>query len=200
MPARAFRAIFIPLIVCVFSLAAIGVFAQESSAGQDQAPDPITAMEQSLPLGEGAAQPVPAASAFSILRVILTLAVVAAAIYGIVFFIKKASRGSSAEDPFLKILASTPLGSNRGAYIISVGSKAWLVGAAENGVNLISEIEDQDILNAMLLENSRKSAEAPAGRLPNFRAMLRRLGMPVDSNAPGPDSIRRRSERLKGLK
>jgi flagellar protein FliO/FliZ len=142
----------------------------------------------------------PAVSVWGIFRVILTLAVVAAAIYGLVFFVKRAARGGRAQDPFLKILADAPLGANRGAYIIAVGSKAWLVGAAESGVSLISEIEDQDIINAMLLEDSRKSAETPTGRFPDFRALLHRLGMPTESNAPpGPEDIRKRRERLKGL-
>jgi len=83
--------------------------------------------------------------------------------------------------------------------VVSVGSKAWLVGASEGGVGLISEIEDKDILNALFLEDSRKSAEAPQGRFLDFRAMLRRLGMPVESGVPGAENIRKRRERLKGL-
>jgi len=218
LSAGAFRAFLITIIVCVFNLAPIGIFAQEDPAAlpaalpaamptapqteEAQAADPIAAAERALPLGEdgaGIAQPLPGASVWGIFRVILTLAVVAAAIYGIVFFIKRLSRGSAAQDPFLKTLASIPLGVNRSAHVISVGSRAWLVGAAENGVSLISEIDDQDILNAMLLENSRKSAEAPAGRLLDFRALLGKLGMKVESPSPSPESIRKRSERLKGL-
>ena len=217
MPTGVFRTLLLSLIVCIFNLAAIGIFAQEepatssaaspttSSAAQveeAQAVDPITAAERALSLddsGTGIAQPIPGTSVLSILRVLLTLAVVAAAIYGIVFFIKRLSRGSTAQDPFLKTLASTPLGLNRSAHIVSVGSRAWLVGAAESGVSLISEIDDQDILNEMLLENSRKSAETPAGRFPDFRALLGRLGMKVESSSPSPESIRKRSERLKGL-
>jgi len=132
----------------------------------------------------------------------LTLVVVAAAIYGVVFLIKRISRGNTSKDPFLKILASTPLGTNRSVHIISVGSQAWLVGAAEHGVNLIGEIQDKDILNAMLLEDSRRSADGggKAGRLPDFRSLLHKLGAPAASDAPpGPDNIRKRSERLKGL-
>jgi flagellar protein FliO/FliZ len=133
--------------------------------------------------------------------VLLTLALVAAAIYGIVFFIKRFSRGTAAQDPFLKVLAYTSLGNNRGAYILSAGSRAWLVGAAENGVHLISEIEEKEVLDAMLLEDSRRTAEAPAGRFPDFKALLRRLGGPADSGAPSdPANIRKRSERLKGMR
>ena len=176
---------------------------EETAVQEAPAVDPIIAREQALSLGDngaGAAVSPPAASALGIFRVILTLAVVAAAIYGLVFFVKRAARGGRAQDPFLKIVADAPLGANRGAYIIAVGSKAWLVGAAESGVSLISEIEDQDIINAMLLEDSRKSAEVPTGRFPDFRALLHRLGMPAESNAPpGPEDIRKRRERLKGL-
>ena len=210
LPVDALCVLFATLIVCVLLLVPFGAFAQETPSSETQeleftagqTTDPITAAELALPLGEdgtGVAQPVPAVSVLSIFRVILTLAVVAVAIYGIVYFIKRAWRGTATQDPFLKILASTTLGQNRSAHIISVGSRAWLVGAAENGVHLISEIEDKDILNAMFLEDSRKSAEAPTGPLPDFKAMLRKLGMPVESETPSPENIRQRSERLKGL-
>jgi flagellar protein FliO/FliZ len=183
------------------------IFAQEDPetptellGAEAQPVDPITAAERALTLedgGAGAAQPVPATSALGIFRVILTLAVVAAAIYGIVFFIRRMARGRAAQDPFLKTLASIPLGVSRSAHIISVGSRAWLVGSAESGINLISEIDDKDVLNEMLLENSRKSAESPAGRFPDFRTLLGRLGMKVESSEPSPESIRKRSERLR---
>jgi flagellar protein FliO/FliZ len=195
--------------LCLFNLSVIVLFAQEEPSGEETlvqeipAVDPIIAREQALSLGDngaGAAAAPPAASALGIFRVILTLAVVAAAIYGLVFFIKRSARGGANQDPFLKILANAPLGANRGVYIVAVGSKAWLVGAAESGVSLISEIEDKDVLNAMLLEDSRKSAEAPTGRFPDFKSLLQRLGMPMEPGAPpGPEDIRKRRERLKGL-
>ena len=156
-----------------------------------------------MPLGEnsntGGAITTGASSVLSILRILVTLAVVAAAIYGLVYIIKKASRGNTAKDPFLKILASTPLGPNRSAFVISVGTQAWLVGSAEHGVNLISEIKEKEILDAMFLEDSKKSAAAPAGKLPDFKSFLQRLGVQVESKTPGPDNIRKRRERLNGL-
>ena len=197
------------LVFIVFNLPVTALFAQEepssSEASVQETPtiDPITAREQALSLGDngaGVAATPPATSVWGIFRVILTLAVVAAAIYGLIFFIKRSARGGRGQDPFLKILASTPLGANRGAYVIAVGSKAWLVGAAESGVSLISEIDDKDVLNAMLLEDSRKSAEAPTGRFPDFKSLLQRLGMPMEPSAPpSPEDIRKRRERLKGL-
>jgi flagellar protein FliO/FliZ len=201
-------------ILCLFCVFSTALFAQDEPAPTPETPeeapaeDWITAAERALPLGDdtaGTALAPSPASALSILRILLTLAVVAAAIYGLVYVVKRFARAGMSRDPFLKILASAPLGANRSAQIISVGSQAWLVGVAENGVNLISEIGDKDAIDALLLEDSRRSADGgdggPAGgRFPDFKSLLRRWGMPVDSaTPPGPDSIRKRGERLKGL-
>jgi flagellar protein FliO/FliZ len=182
--------------------------AQESSgaAGEDQAirsdaPDPLVEREQRLTLQEGSAEaPVAPSSAGSIFKVVLTLALSAAAIYGVVFFLKRVSRKGEVRDPFLKVLAAAPLTPGRNVHIVAAGSRAWLVGASEGGVNLISEIEDKDLLNAMFLEDSKRDAgAAPGGRPLDFKAMLKRLGMQVQGGAPGADNIRKRRERLKGL-
>ena len=212
---RLFRAVCIFLFL--FPLIITPVFAQsgaQASVGQEaeadtiqsaEEPDPILAAERALPLGVPAPagdEQTPArapSSTFAIFRMLLVLVLAAAAIYGVVYIFKRASRRSEVIDPFLKVLASAHLGSGRYAHVVSLGSKAWLVGAAEGGVNLISEIDDKDILDALFLEDSRRSAEAGPGRFPDFKSMLRRLGMPVQSVTPTAENIRKRRERLKGL-
>ena len=163
--------------------------------------DPLKATERSLTFGEGApaAGQVSGPSVWSVIRMIIVLALVAAAIYGVVFLFKKASKPSPNTDPYLKILANTHLGANRYAHIISVGGRAWLVGSGEGGVNLISEIEDKEIVDAMLLDDSQKTEQAPAGRFADFKSILRRVGIKAQGRTPGADDIRKRRERLKGL-
>jgi flagellar protein FliO/FliZ len=171
--------------------------AEEPSPAQRILADEQTqTFDRSAPVPSGTAG---GPSIWSLIRMILVLALSAAAVYGVVFLIKKASKQTGPKDPFLKILATTHLGSNRYAHIIGVGSKAWLLGSSDGGVNLISEIEDKDILNAMLLEESQKSAEAAAGRFIDFKSILRRLGVRTDSGAPDASNIRKRRDRLKGL-
>ena len=222
LPARVLcTALF--LLILIFSV--INVSAQEDIAGDSQAEqaiqtpnpietpapaeDPNIAAQQSLAFGSPDAAAIPVASGvsiFGIFRVLLTLAVVAAAIYGLVYFLKfrRASRAGVEQDPFLKILASAPLVANRSVHVISVGPQAWLVGSAETGVNLISEIQDKDTINAMLLEDSKRLASgAPtsgaAGPLLDFKAILGKFGISAKPEGSGPDQIRKRSERLKGL-
>jgi len=138
-------------------------------------------------------------SIWDVIRMVLVLGLVAAAIYGIVFLFKRSAKQPVNSDPFLKVLANTHLGSNRYVHIVSVGEKAWLVGSSEGGVNLISEVEDKDTINVMLLEESKKSAASVSGRFPDFLGMLRRLGTPAANRNQGADEIRKRRERLKGL-
>jgi flagellar protein FliO/FliZ len=186
-------------------LLAVGVFAQIQSVSAQEEPsaieDRIRSVEQTLLIQETPAGQTFAAgpSIWTIIKTILTLAFAAAAIYGVVFFIKRSSKQTVSKDPFLKILAVTHLGANRYAHIVSVGGKAWLLGSSDGGVNLIGEVDDKDVINAMLLEDSRKSAEPQQGRFPDFMSMLRRLGLPAENSASGAEDIRKRRERFKGL-
>jgi len=164
------------------------------------AEDLLRAAEQVLVFDDVIDSPAPGTgpTTWAVVRMVLVLALAAAAIYGIVFFLKRASRQTPANDPFLKILANAHLGSNRYVHIVSVGNKTWLLGSCDGGVNVIGEIDDKDVINAMLVEDSRRGAYAP-GRLPDFLTMLRRLGTPAGTVSPGADEIRKRRERLKGL-
>jgi flagellar protein FliO/FliZ len=219
------RVLCTALVIWIFIFPAANVSAQDDQPAEpaietpnsvqtsapntpDPIEDPNKAAQQALTFGSGDGAAIPATpgvSVFGIFRILLTLAVVAAAIYGLVYFLKfrRTSRAKAELDPFLKILASAPLSVSRGVHVVSVGQQAWLVGSAENGVNLISEISDKDTINAMLLEDSKRIAAPPTtgigGPLLDFRAILGRLGISTKTENSGPDQIRKRSERLKGL-
>jgi len=139
-------------------------------------------------------------SVLILLRMVLVLALAALAIYGVVFFIKRISRPRENIDPNLKILARIPLSADSFAAVISLGAKAWLVGGGSGGVNLISEVDDAESLETMLLEDARKNAESK--RVFDFRSLLRfgRDGKKGSSQENSfVDSLREQRERLKGL-
>jgi flagellar protein FliO/FliZ len=197
-------------VVCIFllffSISVLRVSAQDEPVGQaseaGQAIDPYREAERGMAIGavdsEQAARGA-ASSGWAIFRTLLALIVAAAAIYGVVYLIKRASRRTEAKNPFLKLLASAHLGSNRYVHVVSLGSKAWLVGAADGGVNLLSEVADEDTLNAMFLDDSQKGGAAATGRIFDFKTMLSKMGIPVQPADSGAENIRKRRERLKGL-
>jgi flagellar biogenesis protein FliO len=162
----------------------------EESLSLDDVPPAV------LPEGEASVFP-------AILRMVVVLALVAVFIYIAVFllkgFLKRISRPQEASNPYLKILSTAHLGSNRFVHVVSVGPKqAWLVGASDGGVSLIAEIADKETVDALLLEDSQKTSET--GKIPDFRSLLRRFGGGTgDSPGPSPENVRKRRERLRGL-
>lgn len=160
--------------------------------------------ESSFVLG-GTAAANPAAvqgpsSVFTIIRMLLVLALAAAAVYGVVFFIKKANRPPTDKDPHLRILARSPLGGTSQAAVLAVGSKAWLVGISEGSVSLITEIEEKEALDAMFLTESERNAETNRVRFPDFGSLLRKVRGDISpSPLPSAQSIRKRREKIRGL-
>lgn len=162
--------------------------------------------ERQLLIGEEAADNAAVgepASAFTLLRILLVLALAAAAIYGVVFFLKRLSRPPQPKNPYLKVLARVPLSAGSMAAVVSVGTRAWLVGAAENSVSMLAEISDQELIDTMLLDESQKNAETGTGKFADFGAILRRArGAGPQTGVFGDlkaENVRKRRERLKEL-
>ncbi|MDR3130963.1 MAG: flagellar biosynthetic protein FliO [Treponema sp.] len=173
--------------------------------GEGFAPLPGAEDESAIILGEAVSGVgiSPVSSGFVVLRMVLALALVAAAVYGVVFFLRRASRPRESRNSHLKILAAAGLGSSRFVYVVNVGSQAWLIGAGEGGVSLIAELKDKESIDAMLLEDSQNQAESPGKRFPDFRTLLRRFGggtnLPPDRPDFSAENLRKNRERLRGL-
>jgi flagellar protein FliO/FliZ len=204
------------MVFCLFPLS----FSEAQEAGPSPAalpgeaapssPEEEASGEEALILGEDSpalpVSPQGPVSFFVILRTILVLLLAAAAIYGLVYFLKRVARPRESRDPNLRILASVHLGQNRFIHAVILGSRVWLVGSSEGGLSHIADIEEQEAIDALLLEESRRNASAGPGRFLDFRAMLRRFssssgGPPEDgfTGSSAADNIRRRRDRLKGL-
>jgi flagellar protein FliO/FliZ len=189
------------LSACFF-LNAIIVSAQtpdmpEPSVPAEAAVSPQTD-ESLLLLGEDVPAAVAGSSFWAVFRMVVALALTAAAIYGIVFWLKRVARPPAPRNPHIRVLSSVPLGSNRTLHAVSVGGRTWLLGAGDGGVSLIAEITDQEAEVTAMLQDAQNGAEAPPG-LPGFKALLRRLGGLQADRRPGADNVRKRRERLKGL-
>ena len=204
------------VIVSLFSFV-VPLSAQNTDPGQGaelggaaSVPTRTLPDESSIIIGEPPEVPAPVAgsSVFVALRMVLVLALAALAIYGVVFFIKRLSKPREAQDPHLKVLAKVSLGNDSFAAVVSVGPKAWLVGGGSGGVHLISEIDDTESLETMLIEDAQKTADTGAKRFFDFRALFSRMGFSSrkEKNTPSEtaasshaEELRKQHERLKGL-
>jgi flagellar biogenesis protein FliO len=152
--------------------------------------DAVREAERAYPL-EGGGDLQGGVTIWAVLRIFLTLLIVALAIYGILYFFKyyKKNKGEGADSAmYLKVLATAPINAKTAAALISVGKKAWLVGLADSSVSLIAEISDQETVDMMLLDYSQRAALTSEGAIPNFFAALQRF-IPVSGNKPAEDTI-----------
>jgi flagellar protein FliO/FliZ len=162
-------------------------------------PNPESLIVFNAAEGEGEIVAPETLSGFTALRMVLVLALTAAAIYGVVFFFKRLSKPPAQENPYLKVLARASVGSGGAVAVVSVGTRAWLVGAGDGGTSLIAEIEDRELVDAMLLDNSRNGGSGGAPKILDFAALLRRLGGGGEEKRLRAGDLRKRRERLDKL-
>lgn len=131
------------------------------------------------------------------LRMLLVLGLVIAAIYGLYALLRRGSRPASAPDSYLRILASTSLGIGKSLHVVSLGDKAWLVGATDSSINLVSPIENKELVDALEL----RAAEGPQTPRKDFSSMLIELlgrkGTRKVGSADATDFFSRQRDRLK---
>jgi flagellar biosynthetic protein FliO len=154
----------------------------------------LYSFDDNAPAGGGI--PPGSSSAFAILRMVLVLALVAGVIYLVVYFLRRMGKPQIEQDPHLKILASTHLGSGRYVHVVSVGKEAWLIGSGKGGVNNIAPISDQEAVDAMTLDASRKKAETPEAF--NFQSLIKKFSGGLSRKEQDRlEKMRSRRERFK---
>ena len=91
-----------------------------------------------------------------IVKTVIVLVLVVAAIYGIMLFFKKKNNVSKSDDDFLRRVSSLQLSPGRSIEIVSLIDKAYILGVTDSNINLISEIEDKELIQAMNLNFDKK--------------------------------------------
>ena len=109
-------------------------------------------------------------SFFLLLRMILVLAIVIVLIYGVLLFLKKTNATEKNDDMFLRQVASVNVAPGKSVQVVTLTDKfAFLVGVSDNSVNLISRIDDTELVQAMnLYSDSQKKSSKPK----NFQDIL----------------------------
>ncbi len=148
---------------------------------------------------EPAAQP-SVISTWDFVKMILVLGGVVGFIYLLFVLLKRGSRNRYPENQLIRMLDYQSLAGNRALHLVEVGQSIFLVGSAENGVNLISEIKDKETLDTLRLELSQK----PPPQRRSFSDMLANLfksgGRKSVSIIDSINFMRQQKDRLKKLR
>ena len=117
---------------------------------------------------DDASAPVAAFGLGDLLRMVLVLGAVLAAIYGLFWIIRKRRGGRVPQGSILQIKDQVSLGGTRALYLIGLGDRVFMVGATDSSMNLMTEIDDKESLNEIRITSSRRSETVGQ----NFSAML----------------------------
>ncbi|MBQ9537756.1 MAG: flagellar biosynthetic protein FliO [Treponema sp.] len=133
----------------------------DSTPGFDENDIDFSSWGESLSTSAADARPSsPSVGLGSYVRMLLVLAFVVAAIILIFRFIKKSSSFSivqDGEDSFLRHVAGVQLGAGKSVQIVTLVDKAYLLGVSDSSVNLIGEVEDKELVNAMNLWSDKRN-------------------------------------------
>lgn len=92
------------------------------------------------------------------IQLFLALLAVCILAYLVLKFLKKSSKFYGTDDPYLKNVASINIAQGKSIHVITLGEKAYIVGVTDSAINKIGELEDKNLVNAMNLENDKRSS------------------------------------------
>ena len=92
-----------------------------------------------------------------LIRTILVLLLVIAAIYAVLYLLRKFSTSSIDGSSLIKIVGSKGLMKDSAVHLLEIGNQVFLVGTGNSSVNLISEITDQETIDNIRLNLSSGS-------------------------------------------
>jgi flagellar protein FliO/FliZ len=132
--------------------------------------------ETTLAIGDAAANKKADTSALGsttfsyFLRMIVVLALVVAAIYGLYRLMRRVARPKTVEDDSIRLLASKSLGPGKALHVVAMGTKAYLVGAADAAISLLAQIDDKDFIDELFLKAAQNPQKTGPGN--DFGEML----------------------------
>lgn len=185
---------------CALLLGAVGgqLFAQQATT---------TGTGELTPLGQGTAGTdaaatarVPLVSTWDFVRMLIVLAAVIAVIYLVFALLRRSSRRSTVENDLISVLGSKSLAANRTLHLVRVGKSVYLVGAAEGGVGLVSEIDDQESVDELLLRAEKQRTSAKKSFSEILGGIIPQGGVGQLSLPDGLGFVKRQKDRLRKIR
>ena len=131
---------------------------------------------------------------WDLVRMVVVLGFVVAIIYLVFHFLKRAGRGGVGGNGTIRVLSSESLPGNRQVYLVQVGSQVFLLGGGGDSVALLSEITDQESVDALILA----AADSAPPTRKTFAEMV--SGFVQGSQAGTLSVLRQQRERLQRLR
>ena len=173
--------------------------AQEAPASDVEKTDP----EALILIGSESSSQIaqqPVVSTWDFVRMVLVLGGVVGVIYLIVYLLKRGARGRNPENEIIRIMDYRELSGGKALHLVEVGVNVYLVGSAENGVTLVSEIVDKESLDSLRLGLSQRPTVQRRGFSEILAGIFKSGDARNDSISETLGFLQSQKERLKRLR
>ena len=84
-------------------------------------------------------------------KMVFALLIVIALAYLAMRILKRSTKLSNSDDPFLRHVSHLSLSASRSVDVVTILDHAYILGVSDNAVNLVGEITDKELVNSMNL-------------------------------------------------
>ena len=88
---------------------------------------------------------------------IFALALIAGIAYGVFYLMKKNVKAQNDSDPFLRNVSQISLSPGKTINVITLQNTAYLIGVTDNNINLLGQVQDEQLINAMNLYSDQNN-------------------------------------------
>ncbi|NOY10071.1 MAG: flagellar biosynthetic protein FliO [Spirochaetes bacterium] len=142
---------------------------------------------------------VPLVSTWDFIRMVLVLGGVVAVIYLLFFLLKKSAKKRFSDNEFIEIIGSKDLSGGKALHLVKVGESIFLIGSADNSINLVSQITEKESLDSLKLDISQKT-QGNRKSFQNALSDIFRKRTDTDPLVNSAHFIKKQRERLHKLK
>lgn len=186
------------IFVGLFILFCGGVVFSQETSGSNAVSSKEQELEMVISTNEEIQEQQTKSTGWLFVRMVLVLLLVVACVYGVFYFVKKNTNTDNQTDAFLKKVASINLAPGKSVQVITIQNHCYVLGVSDSSVQLISELDDKDLIDAMNL----KADSEPTGKVKDFATMLANaMGVKKksfeDSVSTSVQNMKTQSDRLK---
>jgi len=138
---------------------------------------------------------------FLMLKTIAVLAVIIIVIYIIFRFLLKRGKKLVVDTDIINVISSYQLASNKAIQIVDIAGKILVLGITDSNINLITTIEDKELIDKIKLLGSMESKPATGFREQFMKLISRKpIGNKLSKNPGQISYLNRYKNRIKNMK
>ena len=132
------------------------IFSQEAASNNSFENDTSYFAEPAETEGTAASTYKAPSTAGMIIKMIVVLVLVIAALYGILRFFKKRNNTVQSDDDFMRRVSTLTFAPGKSVEVVTLVDRCFMLGVTDSNINLIAEITDKEMISAMNLNFDKK--------------------------------------------